>query len=121
MTSLLSIFLVAWNPFSFFTNTDEELEYPTHENAYVPAQESAVEEGDTTIQSLEASSVTEVNLVEDFDAVPNDNEDDSAAFEAAFEIAAQEPIRLIIPSGEYLIAADYVVTGENIQGIHIQG
>ena len=121
MTSLLSIFLLAWNPFSFFTNTDEELEYPTHENAYVPARESAVEEGDTTISALETSSITEVNLVEDFDAVPNDNEDDSAAFEAAFALAAEEPIKLIIPTGEYLIAADYVVTGENIQGLYIQG
>lgn len=69
----------------------------------------------------ELDDIREVNLVDDLGAVPNDGKDDSEAFQAALDLATKEPIRLIIPEGEYLSESEGNVEAAGIKGLQIRG
>ncbi|MBG9981838.1 hypothetical protein HZY86_01770 [Aerococcaceae bacterium DSM 111020] len=121
-TFILSIVMILTAfqlPFLDFFKKEEDLVYPTHEDAYVEPRDEAVESLD--IPALESSRTREVNLVDDLHATPNDTVDDSPAFEEALRMAATEPIKLVIPTGEYYLDAKYVIEGRELKGLHIEG
>ncbi|UUX35261.1 glycoside hydrolase family protein [Fundicoccus culcitae] len=86
-------------------------------NRFVEPRTQAVET--TQVESLQG--IKEVNLVEDLGATPNDNQDDSKAFQEALNLAKEEPIKLVIPAGEYLSTGPSNVEATEIKGLHIQG
>lgn len=69
----------------------------------------------------ELDDIREVNLVDDLGAVPNDGKDDSAAFQEALTLATKEPIRLVIPEGEYLSQGRGNLEAMGIKGLQIRG
>ncbi len=119
LMSIVMILTAFQLPFLDFFTKDENLVYPTHEDAYVEPRDEAVES--LSIPALERSRTLEVNLVDDLNATPNDTVDDSAAFEEALKMAAEQPIRLVVPAGEYYLDAPYVIEGRELKGLHIQG
>lgn len=69
----------------------------------------------------ELDDIKEVNLVDDFGAIPNDGKDDSEAIQAALDMATKEPIRLIVPEGEYLSTGPGNIEATGIKGLQIRG
>lgn len=69
----------------------------------------------------ELDDIKEVDLVKDLGAKPNDGKDDSEAFQKALDLAVKEPIRLIIPEGEYLSKGDGNIEAVDIKGLQIRG
>ncbi len=74
---------------------------------------------ETKIAAL--ANIREVNLVTELGAIPNDDKDDSAAFQQALNLAKEEPIHLIIPEGEYLSKPSGNLEATEIKGLHIEG
>ena len=76
---------------------------------------------DINLNIKELDDIKEVDLVKDLGAIPNDGKDDSKAFQKALDLAVKQPIRLIIPEGEYLSKGDGNIEAEGIKGLQIRG
>lgn len=90
---------------------------PFTAHKFIEPRESAVEI--TQVETLQG--IKEMNLVDDFGAMPDDGKDDSKAFQSALNQAKIEPIKLIIPEGEYLSTGSNNLEATGIKGLHIQG
>ncbi|ULG73799.1 glycoside hydrolase family 55 protein [Macrococcus brunensis] len=70
------------------------------------------------IPSTEKVQTKQINVT-DFGAKPDDNKDDTVAFQQAIEQAKSQPTELIVPEGVYDTNKTIEVTG--IQHLHIKG
>lgn len=92
-----------------------------HANNQAEEEESTGLVPEIDLNITELDDIKEVNLVEDLGAVANDGKDDSEAFQTALDMATEEPIRLVIPEGEYLSQGEGNIEAAGIKGLQIRG
>ncbi|XJS10991.1 hypothetical protein ACF3NG_01625 [Aerococcaceae bacterium WGS1372] len=132
---ILILGLTIVQPTIIYTQSESSVSTETTESAtssesVTSSEQQDERQADETMSQLqpeidlnidELDDIREVNLVDDLGAVPNDGKDDSKAFQEALNLATKEPIRLVIPEGEYLSQGEGNLEASGIKGLQIRG